>query len=153
MAVVAGVGCGCAEVFCGWPFLLKNFPSRPLLDEDDDDEEVEEPSSLKLLVVPPDEVESEVAYSLFLQFCLIQFLRISVIWNCRPNCSACARVVVCRACRVGVSCVCVVRVVLVCRAVNEGGLLRTKVLLRCTLGFWSISKVGGEGEARYSSPK
>jgi hypothetical protein len=102
LAVVAGVGCGGAEVFCGWPFLLKNLPSSPLPDEEEDDEEVEEPSSLKLLVVPPDEVESEVAYSLFLQFCLIQFLRISVIWNCRPNCSACA--CVCVRVRCVVSC-------------------------------------------------
>ena len=102
MVVVAVVvGCGCAEVFCGWPFLLKNLPRSPLLDVEEDEEEEEEeeePSSLKLLVVPPDEVESEVAYSLFLQFCLIQFLRISVIWNCRPNCSACA--CLCRGCRV-----------------------------------------------------
>jgi hypothetical protein len=54
--------------------LLKNLPRSPLdeaVEEDDDDP--------KLLAVPPDEVESEVAYSLFSQFCLIQFLRISVI--------------------------------------------------------------------------
>lgn len=70
-----------------WPFLLKNLPKRPL-ELDDDEPELEAPSGLKLLVVPPEEVASDVEYSPFLQFCLIQFLIISVIWNCNPNCSA-----------------------------------------------------------------